>query len=1121
MNESVHVLPLFGGSTDPEVLDALRRCTKTHVDKASQLGGIIDLVLLFSAGSAHFVDGRGGALVDAILEGFVDAGAADLPVIVPVPGPGDVCSVPQGRMLFDALVNRWPEIGERLWSGEQEDVLEGIEGSVFSSFNSWRQGFFEDPPFWRSGALPGEGSFLVESADRSLGIAVVNSVFRDVDGRPLGGRGTLVSPQLDKVAGGSWESWVNQNDLTIVASGVAVPPPDLLDGGAPTLLIAGQHLAAEQQRGQRNWFVVNSENSALLRIEFSDERPTRVEEISGSRSRGVGLLRTSNKVSTKSRSETDLSDGADAEQALSEFYRQLESGQMIAVVVSGLDGSDAGELDSIFHQLAIDAFGRMPQPQPTQDEIWRAARDRLSESQLTARFQGLAGVDGVNYPDLYRVFNSPWWRTYDFSATGASRSLVSAFPSMLLTNAIAEKPAGRKGAIEIIVMNGSFDGGVESVEFGSSLLESATARSMWFHRLKAELACHPVVFFADSAHSASLWNVLASLTVSSGQDYPRFVVAPKADLSTASRLKHNDLIHIAESPTEFSRSRLLPGDQRLLQGKRRLTESLAIRNEATGISLVSTMLGNMKNGSKEFLKGREPDWGDITGSFAATLSMTDRVLRGREKFASGAPAIVLLRGGAGSGKTTAMMQCAHQLHRDGKVVGWIDRSATKSLEKIRAEAAELELDAIFVDDVDIFGRGAAEMMREFARGGKTVVFAAVRSTRIEFIPSALPAVEIYADDPLDDDDLKALIKVLKSNGLDGVLKRYKWSPEKRMQKLREMCERSLLAAMIQIVTGKPFEEKVKSEFEELDSTQAQVYAAVCILESAEVYKSRGIDFVDLLQVVSQGAAISVVRDAIRSLVRSRLVVQDASGLIRCRQRAIADTVVQVVLKKRPELMGSVVKELLYFYAGYAGHIRDSNDPYRRTMIRLLNHTMMIDLRLPDAMVRDVYDSVLVFLEDDFHYWLQRGEFELQRNCLDVAANYFQAARGCGGDGDYKVDTGWASVTLRRSARYPEDSAQIRAALDVLKTLEGVCRSRGTSSEHSFVVMIRVGTEWLEKVHKSLLDEDFSFAVGIIRGVIDLGRKIRLRDNNLQFDGAMRAYEPRLMAVIDRHQGIPT
>ncbi|TWP46478.1 hypothetical protein FKR81_35530 [Lentzea tibetensis] len=437
---------------------------------------------------------------------------------------------------------------------------------------------------------------------------------------------------------------------------------------------------------------------------------------------------------------------------------------------------------------------------------------------------------------------------------------------------------------------------------------------------------------------------------------------------------------------------------------------------------------------------------------------------------------------------------------------------------ILAEALELELDAIFVDDVDIFGSRAASLLRELTRGGKTVVVAAVRNTKLDFVPSTLRAADVSADDPLSDDDLRSLIKVLKTHGLLGVLKQHRW-PFRRLEELRRMCEHSLLVAMIQVVTGQLFEDKVRSEFEQLDDGQALVYATICVLESAEVFKRRGVDSVDLLQIVSPGAPSARMERAIASLIHMRLVVRGSNGMIRCRQRTIADTVIKVVLKKRTSLLGEVMKSLIRFYAGYAGHIDDSNNPYRRTMVRLLNHALMIEFRLPDDTVREIYDSVQEFLDYDFHYWLQRGEFELQRNHLGIAANYFQSARGCGGEGDYKVETGWASVTLRRSAEDSSDSDKRQAAIAALKALDDVCRTRGTSSEHSFVVMARAGTEWLETVYKFLLERDFSVSVSTIKGVIELGRKISL--DSFQFDRAVREYEPRLSRLIERNRGVPT
>lgn len=64
------------------------------------------------------------------------------------------------------------------------------------------------------------------------------------------------------------------------------------------------------------------------------------------------------------------------------------------------------------------------------------------------------------------------------------------------------------------------------------------------------------------------------------------------------------------------------------------------------------------------------------------------------------------------------MRFAMELSNQGKVVGWVDREATRRREDIHAEAADLGLHAAFVDDVEIFGTTAFTLLKDLNQGGE-------------------------------------------------------------------------------------------------------------------------------------------------------------------------------------------------------------------------------------------------------------------------------------------------------------------------------------------------------------------------------------------------------------------
>ncbi len=118
--------------------------------------------------------------------------------------------------------------------------------------------------------------------------------------------------------------------------------------------------------------------------------------------------------------------------------------------------------------------------------------------------------------------------------------------------------------------------------------------------------------------------------------------------------------------------------------------------------------------------------------------------------------------------------------------------------------------------------------------------------------------------------------------------------------------------------------------------------------------------------------------------------------------------------------------------------------------------------LETGSIREIY----LFLEDtlswDYHFWLQRGSLEVEAGDLDVAENFLNSARSLAQKRDYLVDTEYAYLMLKKSAKHPHATGASERAKKALRELEDVMRQHGSKEAYSFHVYGSQGLSWARR-----------------------------------------------------------
>jgi hypothetical protein len=637
--------------------------------------------------------------------------------------------------------------------------------------------------------------------------------------------------------------------------------------------------------------------------------------------------------------------------------------------------------------------------------------------------------------------------------------------------------------------------------------DTQSARAAWFQQLQADVLLRPCLIVASEPHD-ELWRFLEVRRdiVAKARSTAFFVSDLDSDLIS---LRANALnIHRFEvNIAEMVGRHLGSGRHDVLEGRRALARSSANVSDSVGVRSIDSLVEGTP--TWDFLRGSDPQWADVHAGRLANRSLVDDLSYQIEASPPERRPFVVVRGRAGSGKTAALMAAAHHARTAKNLeVYWLDRSANRTAGQILDAIAKIEPDVIVADNIDQFGERTASVLDGMRRSGRTAVLCSVRTTRDWAMPSTVGATVVDADKALTDQELQALVKKLSSAGYLGHLKAVRPNAA-RVERLGELCERDLLAALIEVHYGVPFEDRILSEVADLDPIPRDVYQLICFTQ-ARVFTAPVVSQEHVLQILARRLDMRAVLRAVDKLVGNGLVTRTGNDL-KPRHRAIADVVVNGHARDKPSV-AAMVGALLEFYARRANGIHSTGHIDRRRLVALLSHTLMVDLNLSPDQVREIYAAVQGDLDEDRHFWLQRGAFEVERGDIDLADRFLEAARASeGGSTDFKVTTEWGLMRLKCATRSPGSADLQSRALVALDELVSVTRREGRNSPHTFAVIVRDGVLWLES-GPNLATSARSGVIDIIEECKRLGMTVC--SDNTQFVDIARKNTERISKLKD-------
>jgi hypothetical protein len=677
-------------------------------------------------------------------------------------------------------------------------------------------------------------------------------------------------------------------------------------------------------------------------------------------------------------------------------------------------------------------------------------------------------VDSSTLPDVYSTwFSIPWARIYTLNIDDLDDAVQRAFELPRQIQSISALtdglPTDTSGDLLSIHLNGRAND-YPQVTFSQRQYGERTARpDPWYQHLVTDLSGHPILFVGTVLDEAPLWQ---NIELRRGRDRRTremrpgsYLVTPSLSTARRAMLEGFNVQLIEMTQEEFATEVLETIGAEKQRGFEAITSRRAAQSGVGALQKISELRNQPNTATGEFLLGREPMWADLMDGTAVKREFETEL---KTQIEDSRARVILLTGTAGSGKSTTMMRLALEYHAEGKNVLWLNTDRDLRLTTLRNQIREANASVIGIDNADNFGTQTGPFLANLAEGNPDLlVIASMRSTRFDRLEvqnrlEGLPNL-LYTIPYLEDSDIGLLLDALTRAGRLGQLRgKTRFQQE---EAFRNQAGRQLLVAMIQATSGERFEEKIDRECRELGNELGLIYAIVAIATNLRTYITKE----EIL--LASGSSSNNTLNQIQSLLNQRLLVDYGTNQIRLRHRVVADRALEYY--RIEGQLREPVKGLLWTMATKV-YSEDSTFSREAKLLRsLISHERMINLTSDRETPRQAYAAVEGLLDWNYHYYLQRGSYEVETGDLNLAKNFLEQARSLA-PGDHMVQTEWAYMSLKRAAQNATAIDAKERAEEAMQELEDAIGNRGRADYYPYHILGSQGLSW---VRNAILSTD--------------------------------------------------
>ena len=369
----------------------------------------------------------------------------------------------------------------------------------------------------------------------------------------------------------------------------------------------------------------------------------------------------------------------------------------------------------------------------------------------------------------------------------------------------------------------------------------------------------PLVFIGHSIQDPDLRAILLELSVLGERRARYFGVLPDVDEITSRYWESKKLTLLKGNCQDFLETldRDIPANVRVLSSLRRTQQShpIAERFRSTDTVLSETCLSFLTNDvryvrgttsehvePKIFYRGLSSGWGAIEQNLDVRRKLVDTILTDAVLAEPGdrpdGVEIILIKGHAGSGKSVLLRRIAWDASHDYNAVAVMLQPQGSLVPNAIRELLGAIDDRLylFIDDAADRAREIMTLVQKIGNEGKRLtVLIAERSNEWNIGGSSVDPYlsEQYLIPYLEAAEINGLIDLLAQHHALGTLEQS--LPDERFAAFDQRAGRQLLVALHEATLGRPFEDIIKDEYDNIVPPEAQdIYLSICVMNRLNI-----------------------------------------------------------------------------------------------------------------------------------------------------------------------------------------------------------------------------------------------------------------------------------------------